>query len=180
MEVVLSKSDGCWQLVLVLQKDITSVVILILGVRHAGSIIFVLPGVSEEVLPLAYGTGEALEAHPEPHTLNIVDGRVDQLHLFFGVVERGVHEGSSERWDRTCLVMLGDLTINHLRDDPLVPVQGIAGEILEVEVFLEHLIGLLSSLLADLVIVDDVVTLQRWGPVLGSVWTRLSERLVDV
>ena len=104
---------------------------------------------SEEVSPLADSMREALEAHSEPHTLSIADGFIDLRHLFFGVVERGVHEGSSERWDRACLVQLFNLTTSHLRDDPLVPVQGIAGEILEAEAFLEHLIGLLSSLLAD-------------------------------
>ena len=62
----------------------------------------------------------------------------------------------------------------------MVPLQGIAGESLELDVFLEHLIGPNSSFLASLVFVSDTVILHHWGPFLGGRWTRLSERLVDV
>ena len=112
---------------------------------------------SEGASPEVDSLREALEAHSEPHTFNVADGNLTDFYRFFREVELGIHKGSSERCDRACLVLLFNLPFSLLLDDPLVSLQGIAGESIERDVFLEHLVGSNSSFLASLVFVADTV-----------------------
>ena len=83
MEVILCKTEGLWKPVLMPQKRSTVVVIFELGVRHACGKVVVLPGVSEGASPEVDSLREALEAHPEPHTLNVAEGNLTGFHRFF-------------------------------------------------------------------------------------------------